>query len=141
METLIKKEIGFKGQRALVLPPTVIKTMENNPLSAILHITDIGFYPKAFYHYCEPNISSSRQANLMLMAQTNTIRGQSIGYISKESSHPTSYLTSKSQSKSNQASIREFMQGMNCLKRYCAFWKWDIVTTICCWLVPPFIIT
>lgn len=53
METLIKKEIGFKGQRALVLPPTVIKTMENNPLSAILHITDIGFYPKASYHYCE----------------------------------------------------------------------------------------
>ena len=54
METpSIKKEIGFKGQRAFVLPPAVITTMETNPLSTLLHITDIGYYPKASYHYCE----------------------------------------------------------------------------------------
>lgn len=53
MDTQIKKEIGFKGQRAVILPPAVIKAMEMNPLSSILHITDIGYYPKASYHYCE----------------------------------------------------------------------------------------
>ncbi|MEG1580392.1 MAG: AraC family transcriptional regulator [Bacteroidaceae bacterium] len=48
---MIKRKDGFSGQRALVLPPPVVKELEQDPISAILHITDIGYYPKAKHHY------------------------------------------------------------------------------------------
>lgn len=49
----IKQKDGFKGERILVLPQSIIREMENNPLSSILHITDIGYYPHAQHHYRE----------------------------------------------------------------------------------------
>ena len=50
---MIKRKDGFYGERAIVLPQTVVKDMENDPLSAILHITDIGYYPSAEHHFRE----------------------------------------------------------------------------------------
>lgn len=50
---MIKRKDGFTGERALVLPQSVIQEMENDPLSSILHITDIGYYPKAWHHFRE----------------------------------------------------------------------------------------
>ena len=44
---MIKRKDGFSGERALVLPASIIHTMENNPLANALHITDIGYYPRA----------------------------------------------------------------------------------------------
>lgn len=50
---MIKRKDGFSGERALVLPQSVIQEMEKDALSSILHITDIGYYPKAWHHFRE----------------------------------------------------------------------------------------
>lgn len=50
---MIKRKDGFSGERALVLPLSIVQEMENDPFSSILHITDIGYYPKAWHHFRE----------------------------------------------------------------------------------------
>lgn len=50
---MIKQKDGFRGEKFHVLPPACIDMLERHPLSAILHITDIGFYPHAAYHFRE----------------------------------------------------------------------------------------
>ncbi len=50
---MIKIKDGFQGERAYVLPPACVSELEHHPLSAILHITDIGFYPQARNHHRE----------------------------------------------------------------------------------------
>lgn len=42
---------GFKGERSLVFPKTIADMMKTDPLMSILHITDIGYYPRAEGHY------------------------------------------------------------------------------------------
>ena len=51
--TMIKLKDGFSGERALVLPQSIVQEMEKDALSSILHITDIGYYPKALHHFRE----------------------------------------------------------------------------------------
>lgn len=48
-----RRKDGFDGERAIVLPLSVIQEMENDPLASVLHITDIGYYPKAEHHFRE----------------------------------------------------------------------------------------
>ncbi len=48
-----RKKDGFNGQRAIVLPSKIIKYCAENPLTRNLFITDIGFYPKAKFHFRE----------------------------------------------------------------------------------------
>lgn len=50
---MIKLKDGFLGERALVLPKVVVEMMEKDPLTSTLHITDIGYYPKALHHFRE----------------------------------------------------------------------------------------
>lgn len=38
---MIKRKDGFSGERALVVPHSIIEEMEKHPLMAPLHITDI----------------------------------------------------------------------------------------------------
>lgn len=52
-KVMIKRKDGFSGERALVLPLSIVQEMENDPFSSILHITDIGYYPKAWHHFRE----------------------------------------------------------------------------------------
>ena len=108
---MIKLKDGFDGERAIVLPQLIISMIEEDPLLAALHITDIGYYPKAEHHFRErnqpinqyvfiycidgagwesTNIKSApintlsfRQAYRMLMQQTRLRHGQSTGYTSK----------------------------------------------------------
>lgn len=47
----MKIKSGFNGERSLVLPRVIIDAMENDPMTSLLHITDIGYYPKALHHY------------------------------------------------------------------------------------------
>lgn len=47
----MKKRDGFKGERSLVLPQSVLKLIDNDPIVSSIYITDIGFYPNAKYHY------------------------------------------------------------------------------------------
>ncbi|WP_344977789.1 AraC family transcriptional regulator [Compostibacter hankyongensis] len=49
----MKKKEGFDGQEAIVLPRTVIRQCEEHALIRELFITDIGYYPRAEYHYRE----------------------------------------------------------------------------------------
>ena len=50
---MLKIKEGFRGEKSYILPPAAIALMEAHPLSAILHITDIGYYPRAANHYRE----------------------------------------------------------------------------------------
>ena len=50
---MLKRKDGFSGERALVLPVAVIREMEGEPALSMLHITDIGYYPKAWNHFRE----------------------------------------------------------------------------------------
>lgn len=50
---MIRLKDGFDGERALVLPQLITQFMEKDPLLAALHITDIGYYPKASHHFRE----------------------------------------------------------------------------------------
>lgn len=58
----MKKKEGFDGQQAIVLPRKVIKECTNLPIVNNLFVTDIGYYPKANFHYrkrengCEQHI-------------------------------------------------------------------------------------
>ena len=46
------KRDGFDGQKAIVLPKSIInKFCVGNPLIAKAYITDLGYYPKAKFHY------------------------------------------------------------------------------------------
>ena len=47
----MKIKDGFIGERSIVLPYTVIRMIEGDPVASSLFITDIGYYPKAKYHY------------------------------------------------------------------------------------------
>ena len=49
-----RKKEGFDGQRAIVIPRKILaKYCSINPLISGAYITDIGYYPKAKYHYRE----------------------------------------------------------------------------------------
>lgn len=48
---MIKRKDGFSGERALVLPASIISEMKKDMLANMLHITDIGYYPRAEHHF------------------------------------------------------------------------------------------
>jgi AraC-like DNA-binding protein len=51
LKTLHKKE-GFEGQKAIVIPRLILTShCLKNPIISCLYITDIGYYPKAKFHY------------------------------------------------------------------------------------------
>ena len=41
---------GFNGSRIIVLPKMVIDMMKKDPIMSQLHITDIGYFPRACHH-------------------------------------------------------------------------------------------
>ncbi len=44
---------GFKGERMVVVPGSLIEELKQDALGRELYITDIGYYPHADFHYCE----------------------------------------------------------------------------------------
>lgn len=47
---------GFSGERSIVLPDMIRQACQDDEFLSKLHITDIGYYPHAMYHYRErPN--------------------------------------------------------------------------------------
>lgn len=48
---MAKLKSGFQGERAIVLPVSVIEELKADALGSLLHITDIGFYPNASFHF------------------------------------------------------------------------------------------
>ena len=52
LHRVLRKKEGFAGQLSVVLPRKILSDLcNNNPLVEKLYITDIGYYPKAQYHY------------------------------------------------------------------------------------------
>src|SRR5487761_2087853 len=52
-----KKRDGFQGQKAVIIPRKILQRYcAKNPIISSLYLTDIGYYPKARFHYRErPN--------------------------------------------------------------------------------------
>jgi len=50
---MIKKKEGFEGQKAIVLPHSIVHMLEKDPITAPIHATDIGYYPDARFHFRE----------------------------------------------------------------------------------------
>lgn len=48
---MAKVKNGFMGEQAIVFPAPVIKDFKNTDLGYLLHITKIGYYPNAAYHF------------------------------------------------------------------------------------------
>lgn len=52
MPNKVKKKEGFEGQKAIVIPRLILTNRcVKNPIINSLYITDIGYYPKAKFHY------------------------------------------------------------------------------------------
>lgn len=49
----LRKKDGFESQKLLVLPDYVLREIADNELIRPLYVTDIGYFPKARYHYRE----------------------------------------------------------------------------------------
>ena len=45
------KSEGFRGERSIVLPHTIIELLIKNETTQSLYLTDIGYYPKAYGHF------------------------------------------------------------------------------------------
>lgn len=50
---MVRLKDGFQGECAIVLPGSIIQQMESDPFCKNLHVTDIGYYPTAKYHFRE----------------------------------------------------------------------------------------
>jgi len=49
-----RKREGFEGQRLIVIPKKIVSEfLVRDPVTRQIYITDIGFYPKAMFHYAE----------------------------------------------------------------------------------------
>ncbi|WP_291101565.1 MULTISPECIES: AraC family transcriptional regulator [unclassified Flavobacterium] len=56
---------GFTGERAIVLPTPIVDEYKNTDLGSLLYITDIGFYPKASFHFRKRTKEEASQYILM----------------------------------------------------------------------------
>lgn len=48
---MAKIKDGFMGERAVVLPIPIIEDFRKTDMGSLLYITDIGYYPKASFHF------------------------------------------------------------------------------------------
>ncbi len=48
---MAKIKSGFIGERGIVIPSSIIEGLKNDEFGSLLHITDIGYYPKASFHF------------------------------------------------------------------------------------------
>lgn len=48
---MVKIKSGFRGERAVILPASIVEELKADQLCGQLFITDIGFYPNAGFHY------------------------------------------------------------------------------------------
>jgi len=53
-DKLLRKRAGFEGQRLIVIPKKIVSEfLVKDPVTRQVYITDIGYYPKAMFHYAE----------------------------------------------------------------------------------------
>ena len=78
---MVKLKDGFTGERALVLPRMIVDKMEEDPLTSMLHITDIGYYPKAKYHFRERKEPINQLDGLVLYHFLKLVRGKILEFV------------------------------------------------------------
>lgn len=59
--SMTKIKSGFLGERAIVLPSSIVNELKNDLFTHLLYITDIGFYPNASNHYRLRKTSEANQ--------------------------------------------------------------------------------
>ena len=62
---MTKIKSGFLGERAIVLPASIVDEMRLDDVGNLLYITDIGFYPNAAHHFRSRTASEAAQYVLM----------------------------------------------------------------------------
>lgn len=62
---MAKIKSGFPGERAIILPKAIVEEFKCDELGKLLYITDIGFYPKAGFHFRTRNNKEALQYILM----------------------------------------------------------------------------
>lgn len=68
---MAKLKSGFLGERAIVLPSPIIEELKNDEFGCLLHITDIGFYPKAGFHFRQRTKEEAKQYVLIYCIEGN----------------------------------------------------------------------
>lgn len=48
-----KKTDGFPDQKAIIIPNDILRWLKTNPITCMLHATDVGYYPNASGHYVQ----------------------------------------------------------------------------------------
>lgn len=62
---MAKIKSGFIGERAIILPIPIIDEFKQSEMGSLLYVTDIGFYPKASFHFRKRNKEEAIQYILM----------------------------------------------------------------------------
>ena len=88
---------GFTGERAIILPLPIIDEYKKTELGSLLHITDIGIYPKANFHFRKRTKEEVSQYILMYCVegqgwfeinnQIQTVQANQAFILPKEVSH------------------------------------------------------
>ena len=61
LHNISKKKAGFEGQKAVVIPRKILnEQFAKNEITGSLYISDIGYYPKAKYHFIERSHGSGQ---------------------------------------------------------------------------------
>jgi len=50
---LMAKKEGFKGERSIIVPASIVQNLKTDFFGKDLHITHIGYYPQAYLHFRE----------------------------------------------------------------------------------------
>ncbi len=80
-EQLTRKKHGFAGQKAIVIPRKIIRTQcEQSTMISPLYITDIGYYPKAKFHYRERSHGTDQHIIIYCIEGKGWARIKSIDY-------------------------------------------------------------
>ena len=61
LEPMIKIKSGFPGERAIILPPSIVDEFQKTEFGNVLYMTDIGFYPNAMFHYRKRSRQENKQ--------------------------------------------------------------------------------
>jgi AraC-like DNA-binding protein len=71
----IKKQDGFQGQRAIVIPSKILAALcGNHPVLKQLYVTDIGYYPNALYHNMQRDQGSKEDILIYCLSGKGWVR-------------------------------------------------------------------
>lgn len=69
MKSMPRIRNGFRGERIIVIPSFIIEELKTDTLGRELYITDIGYFPRAFFHYCERSKEEAKDFVLIYCAE------------------------------------------------------------------------